>query len=142
MINISIQMGSHCKRKTFLSIALNFSRICKGRLELKKFKHRIKGFKHSLIRGKNYLDLKMKFPLFKSVMVMFKSLEIITLLTYIGLILQLTRVINFDFLQKILSYIPVTNSEINTRLVIAQISITFLILSLFSLISNIKKKRF
>ncbi|MGG3292566.1 hypothetical protein ABEQ85_04895 [Bacillus subtilis] len=110
-------------------------------MELKKFKHRIKGFKHSLIRGKNYLDLKMKFPLFKSVMVMFKSLEIITLLTYIGLILQLTRVINFDFLQKILSYIPVTNSEINTRLVIAQISITFLILSLFSLISNIKKEK-
>lgn len=74
-------------------------------------------------------------------MFIFKTLEIITLLTYIGLILQLTKVINFNFLQKILSYIPVTNSEINTRLVIAQISITFLILSLFSLISNIKKEK-
>ncbi|MCY8374107.1 hypothetical protein P8868_16430 [Bacillus inaquosorum] len=108
---------------------------------MKKFKHRIKGVKHTLIRGKNYIDLKIRFPLYKWMMFIFKTLEIIILLTYIGLILQLTKVVNFDFLQKILSYIPVTNSEINTRLVIAQISITFLILSLFSLISNIKKEK-
>lgn len=74
-------------------------------------------------------------------MFIFKTLEIITLITYLGLILQLTKFIKFDSLQKILSYIPVTNSEINTRLVIAQISITFLILSLFSLISNLKKEK-
>ncbi|MCY8489257.1 hypothetical protein [Bacillus atrophaeus] len=108
---------------------------------MKKFKHRIKGVKHTLIRGKNYIDLKIRFPLYKWMMFIFKTLEIIILLTYIGLIFQLTKVVNFDFLQKILSYIPVTNSEINTRLVIAQISITFLILSLFSLISNIKKEK-
>ncbi|MBU5263554.1 hypothetical protein [Bacillus atrophaeus] len=108
---------------------------------MKKFKHRIKGVKHTLIRGKNYLDLKLRFPLYNWMMFIFKTLEIITLVTYIGLILQLTKIIKFDFLQKILSYIPVTNSEINIRLVIAQISITFLILSLFSLISNIKKEK-
>ncbi|MEC3649547.1 hypothetical protein P9120_00505 [Bacillus subtilis] len=108
---------------------------------MKKFKHRIKGVKHTLIRGKNFLDLKIRFPLYNWMMFIFKTLEIIILITYLGLILQLTKFINFDFLQKILSYIPVTNSEINTRLVIAQISITFLILSLFSLISNLKKEK-
>ncbi|AWM46118.1 hypothetical protein [Bacillus amyloliquefaciens] len=108
---------------------------------MKKFKHRIKGIKHSLIRGKNYLDLKVRFVLYNWMMFIFKILENIILITYVGLVLQLTKIINFDFLQKILSYIPVTNSEINTRLVIAQISITFLILSLFSLISNIKKEK-
>ncbi|MBL4966804.1 hypothetical protein [Bacillus halotolerans] len=108
---------------------------------MKKFKHRIKGVKHTLIRGKNFLDLKIRFPLYNWMMFIFKTLEIITLITYLGLILQLTKFIKVDFLQKILSYIPVTNSEINTRLVIAQISITFLILSLFSLISNLKKEK-
>ncbi|MCY8986181.1 hypothetical protein [Bacillus atrophaeus] len=108
---------------------------------MKKFKHRIKGVKHTLITGKNFLDLKIRFPLYNWMMFIFKTLEIITLITYLGLILQLTKFIKFDSLQKILSYIPVTNSEINTRLVIAQISITFLILSLFSLISNLKKEK-
>ncbi|WP_217275124.1 hypothetical protein, partial [Bacillus velezensis] len=74
---------------------------------MKKFKHRIKGIKHSLIRGKNYLDLKIRFVLYNWMMFIFKILENINLITYVGLVLQLTKIINFDFLQKILSYIPV-----------------------------------
>ncbi|PWI60465.1 hypothetical protein DCS65_11780 [Bacillus subtilis] len=43
------------------------------------------------------------------------------------------------FYKKILSYIPVTNSEINTRLVIAQISITFF--NSFLILSYLKYKK-
>lgn len=74
-------------------------------------------------------------------MFIFRTLGIIFLIIYIGLVLQLTKLINVGVLQEILSYIPITNSETNIRLVIAQISITFLILTLFSLISNIKKEK-
>lgn len=55
-------------------------------------------------------------------------------------LLQQLKILNLEWMGNILDRLPKINQELNRQFLFSQISVTFMILSLFSLIINLKKK--
>lgn len=109
---------------------------------------KIKNYKNRILRKKNNFLIKYykikekrKFPLIYSLNRLLRLIEIGVVLLIILILMQLLKVINFDWLGNLLKYLPNINKELNRQFLFSQISVTFIILSLFSLIVNLKKEK-
>ncbi|MEN8644465.1 hypothetical protein ACS2MN_01160 [Bacillus cereus group sp. BceL062] len=84
---------------------------------------------------------KMKFPLIYSLNSFIKFIEIGVVLFITLALLQQLKILNLEWIGSILSRLPNVNQELNRQFLFSQISVTFIILSLFSLIINLKKEK-
>ncbi|PFK48637.1 hypothetical protein COJ14_25385 [Bacillus cereus] len=85
---------------------------------------------------------KIRYPITYSLFTFVRYIEIGIVVLIITTLLQKFRVLNWEWLEGILSLIPTTSDEtLNRQFLFSQISTTFLILSLFSLITNLKKEK-
>lgn len=56
-------------------------------------------------------------------------------------LLQQLKILNLKWIENVLNHLPHVNQELNRQFLFSQISVTFIILSLFSLIINLKKEK-
>ncbi|WP_218924751.1 hypothetical protein [Bacillus cereus] len=85
---------------------------------------------------------KIRYPITYSLFTFVRYIEIGIVVLIITTLLQKFRVLNWEWLEGILSLIPTISDEtLNRQFLFSQISTTFLILSLFSLITNLKKEK-
>ena len=90
-----------------------------------------------------YYDIegKVKYPLIYSLNNFIRLVEIAIVLIITVTILHQLKVITLKWLENILEYLPNVTEELNRQFLFSQISVTFIILSLFSLMINLKKEK-
>ncbi|MFF1289270.1 hypothetical protein ACFVXR_25040 [Bacillus thuringiensis] len=92
---------------------------------------------------KKYYEIegKMKYPLIYFFNSFIKLIEV-GIVFFISLaLLQQLKILNLEWMGNILDRLPKINQELNRQFLFSQISVTFMILSLFSLIINLKKEK-
>lgn len=83
----------------------------------------------------------MKYPLIYFFNSFIKLIEV-GIVFFISLaLLQQLKILNLEWMGNILDRLPKINQELNRQFLFSQISVTFMILSLFSLIINLKKEK-
>lgn len=97
-------------------------------------------FKKKALIQYHTLKLKYKYPIIFMVGRLFTVIEITLLLIIILTILNFIGFTNIAQIKKISEFIPMISPEINKQLVFAQLSLTFIITSLFSLLIGLKKE--
>lgn len=71
----------------------------------------------------------------------FAGVEMVTASLILLSVLHLTNIIDLPFFEYVFDTLPILSTDINRQLVFAQLSITFIITSLFSLIITLKKEK-
>lgn len=87
------------------------------------------------------IEGKMKYPLIYFFNNFIKSIELGAVLFITLALLQQLKILNLKWIENVLNHLPHVNQELNRQFLFSQISVTFIILSLFSLIINLKKEK-
>ncbi|MDA2039387.1 hypothetical protein PDN58_18440 [Bacillus cereus] len=87
------------------------------------------------------IEGKMKYPLIYFFNSFIKSIELGAVLFITLALLQQLKILNLKWIENVLKHLPHVNQELNRQFLFSQISVTFIILSLFSLIINLKKEK-
>ncbi|WP_218012965.1 hypothetical protein [Bacillus wiedmannii] len=88
------------------------------------------------------LEGKIRYPITYSLFNFVRYIEIGIVLFIILTLLQKFKILNWEWLEGVLSLIPTISDEmLNRQFLFSQISTTFLILSLFTLVTNLKKEK-
>ncbi|KXY55086.1 hypothetical protein [Bacillus cereus] len=87
------------------------------------------------------IEGKMKYPLIYFFNSFIKSIELGAVLFITLALLQQLKILNLKWIENVLNHLPHVNQELNRQFLFSQISVTFIILSLFSLIINLKKEK-
>lgn len=113
------------------------------RVKYENFKYRLHESKLGLLKKYYNLEAKYKYPGIYLFYKLLKGIEVVLLILIILFILYLLKVIESEFFDRFFSLvpIPIVESNINRQLVFSQVSITFIIASLFSLIMSLKKEK-
>ncbi|MFX3673654.1 MAG: hypothetical protein ACE3JQ_04270 [Paenisporosarcina sp.] len=106
-----------------------------------KWKYKIREVRFSYLRKYYSIEAKLRYPFVLSAITLFSIIEIFILILYMFLFLQVFKIFHTAFFENIIMMLPKISDDMNKQLVFSQISVTFLILSLFSLISNLKKEK-
>ncbi|MET3321037.1 UNVERIFIED_ORG: hypothetical protein ABIC97_004138 [Peribacillus simplex] len=87
------------------------------------------------------IEGKIKYPLIYSLNSFIRLIEIGIVLFITLTLLQQLKLLNLEWLENALNHLPSITKELNQQFLFSQISVTFIILSLFSLIINLKKEK-
>lgn len=87
------------------------------------------------------IEGKMKYPLIYSLNSFIRLIDIGIVLFITLTLLQQLKILNWGWLENFLNHLPSITKELNQQFLFSQISVTFIILSLFSLIINLKKEK-
>lgn len=88
------------------------------------------------------LEGKIRYPIIYSLFNFVRYIEIGIVLFIILTLLQKFKILNWEWLEGVLSSIPTISDEtLNRQFLFSQISTTFLILTLFTLVTNLKKEK-
>ncbi|KAA0767619.1 hypothetical protein DT250_18250 [Bacillus sp. AR2-1] len=87
------------------------------------------------------IEGKMKYPLIYFFNSFIKSIELGAVLFITLALLQQLKILNLKWIENVFNHLPNVNQELNRQFLFSQISVTFIILSLFSLIINLKKEK-
>lgn len=144
-MNFVVRKTKKCGRKIIITNSANRKNNKNDKstltVRIENLKYRL--YKSKLVFLKRYYNLEAKYK-YSAIYLSTKliiGIETILLLLIISTILHLLGFIKFDFLNQFLSLIPPIPSDINRQLVFSQVSITFIITSLFSLIISLKKEK-
>ncbi|PEJ57984.1 hypothetical protein CN692_10870 [Bacillus sp. AFS002410] len=107
----------------------------------KKIRNKYRKLRLNFLENYQKIERKIKYPILYKLGVIPRKLELLLTILILGTILQLFGFININFIKNILRYIPKVHEDLNRQIVFSQLSVTFLILSLFSLITNLKKEK-
>ncbi|PEL14827.1 hypothetical protein COF37_26755 [Bacillus wiedmannii] len=107
-----------------------------------KIKRKMRGIKNFFRKVYFKLEGKIRYPITYSLFNFVRYIEIGIVLFIILTLLQKFKILNWEWLEGVLSLIPTISDEmLNRQFLFSQISTTFLILSLFTLVTNLKKEK-
>ncbi len=108
---------------------------------LKIWRNKSNKLKYRLLRFYYKLDAKYRYKSLYVFGSLIRKVEIVAALIILLGIFHLTDIINVSYFNYMLESLPVLSNGINKQLVFAQLSITFIITSIFSLIITLKKEK-
>ncbi|WHX62350.1 hypothetical protein [Peribacillus frigoritolerans] len=110
--------------------------------KIKKIKYRMRERKNNFLKKYYRIEGKIKYPLIYSLNSFIRLIDIGIVLFITLTLLHQLKVLNLEWLEKnVLNHLPGITKELNRQFLFSQISVTFIILSLFSLIINLKKEK-
>lgn len=109
--------------------------------EIQRLKNMIIKIKRVFLLKQYEFEGKIRYPFIVFFNKVIRLLEMSIVSIIILTVLQQLKVIHFKWLANILDKVPTISDDLNRQLVFSQISVTFIILSLFSLITNLKKEK-
>ncbi|WP_214823933.1 hypothetical protein [Exiguobacterium sp. s28] len=108
---------------------------------LDKLMYRRHKFKQAILREYYKIEAKYRYTGLYLFSRFLTGIELVVACLVLLSVLHLTSLINLTFLSSLFDTLPVLSNDINRQLVFSQVSITFIITSLFSLILSLKKEK-
>ncbi|TCI33836.1 hypothetical protein EVJ29_13180 [Exiguobacterium sp. SH4S7] len=115
--------------------------ISKINKKLEKLRYRRHKLKIKLLREYYKIEAKYRYTGLYLFSRFLTGIELVVAFLVLLSVLHLTSLINLTFLKSFFDTLPVLSNDINRQLVFSQVSITFIITSLFSLIISLKKEK-
>lgn len=114
--------------------------IMKKNFEIWKYKY--KELKSRFLKSYYKVEGRYKYPLIYSLNKLFRFLEISLVALVLLLILSYSLdLFEFSLFNNLMTRLPTLSPDLNKQFIFSQLSITFIILSLFSVITNLKKEK-
>lgn len=108
---------------------------------MKKLQYKIRKFKNKFLRNYFKIEAKIKYPL----LLFFYKLglfgEIVLLASLLLVFLNLIGVFKFSMLENFMDLIDLKDEQLAKQIIFSQVSLSFLILSLLSFLTNLKKDK-
>lgn len=115
--------------------------ISKTKKKWKKLKKKIRKLNRKLMSQYYKVEAKYRYASLYLFSRFFAGVEMVTASLILLSVLHLTNIIDLPFFEYVFDTLPILSTDINRQLVFAQLSITFIITSLFSLIITLKKEK-
>jgi len=115
--------------------------ISKTKEKWKKLKKKIRKLKRKSMSQYYKVEAKYRYASLYLFSRFFAGVEMVTASLILLSVLHLTNIIDLPFFEYVFDTLPILSTDINRQLVFAQLSITFIITSLFSLIITLKKEK-